>query len=601
MNAEILLKHFDRISDAPDAVPRLRRFIFGLAVRGKLVAPDPNDKPASELVGRIRSQSITLEKSGKIRIQRGIPQVTADRLPFIAPKHWAWLVLREIGVLSGGMTPSKNRAEYWDGDINWFSPKDIKTDELVRSELKITLAGVSETGLQLYAPGCLFMVARSGILKRTFPVAINRVNATVNQDLKVLTPFVEGLERYLQIMFKGMTDFILCDLVKTGTTVQSLKYDEFESQPFPLPPLAEQRRIVAKVDELMLLCDRLEEVQKEREARRDRLTAASLHHLNNGADGDELRENARFFINHLPKLTARSEQVRQIRQTIFSLAVCGHIVRQDLNEEPAIEQIAGIRKDRTALARTGSIRGAKALTPVAGTEIPFSIPSSWRWVKIGDAVLSTDYGTSHQSGHFECGIPVLKMGDIQDGALILGGQKTVPPSIDDLPALYLEKYDLLYNRTNSAELVGKTGIYLGEERAYTFASYLIRIRCSLVNSDPLYINLAMNAPYFRATQIIPNLKQQCGQANVNGTILKNMIIPFPPVAEQRRIVAKVEQLAAICDQLQGDLSIVQHESRKLLDEVLRRAMRTDELAQFTKEAHTASHRPEPAPPGPCEW
>jgi type I restriction enzyme S subunit len=151
-----------------------------------------------------------------------------------------------------------NRSDFWEGDIVWLSPKDIKADEVSDSELKITTKGLSETRLQMYRTGSLFIVARSGILKRTFPVAINRVPAAANQDIKVLVPFLDGQERYLQIMFRGLTFFILRTLVKTGTTVQSLKYAQFESQPFPLPPLAEQHRIVAKVDQLMILCDRLE-------------------------------------------------------------------------------------------------------------------------------------------------------------------------------------------------------------------------------------------------------------------------------------------------------------------------------------------------------
>ena len=197
--------------------------------------------------------------------------------PFAVPQHWAWLKLNKIGILSGGMTPSKSRSEFWDGDINWFSPKDVKSDELVNSELKITSVGVSDTGLQLYPPGCLFMVARSGILKRTFPVAINRVEATANQDLKVLNPFLPGLERYLQIMLRGMTEFILSVLVKTGATVQSLKYDQFESQPIPLPPLAEQNRIVEQVGKLMTLCDRLETALRDQETVRSDLLDALLH------------------------------------------------------------------------------------------------------------------------------------------------------------------------------------------------------------------------------------------------------------------------------------------------------------------------------------
>jgi len=321
MNAQRLLAHFDRIAEAPDAVARLRRFILDLAVRGKLIEQDRRDEPASELLKRIRAETAWLEKEGKIRKQPQLTAVDSASKPFMVPKHWVWLQLEGIGTLSGGMTPSKNRSEFWEGNINWFSPKDMKTDELVNSELKLTAIGMADTGLQLYPPGCLFMVARSGILKRTFPVSINRVEATANQDLKVLTPFVKGLERYLQVMFRGMTDFILSALVKTGTTVQSLKYEEFASQPFPLPPLAEQHRIVAKVDELMALCDRLEAAQAERESRRDRLAAASLHRLNNGADAESFREHAHFHLRYLPRLTTHPEQIKQLRQTILNLAV----------------------------------------------------------------------------------------------------------------------------------------------------------------------------------------------------------------------------------------------------------------------------------------
>jgi type I restriction enzyme S subunit len=124
--------------------------------------------------------------------------------------------------MSGGTTPSKDRSAFWDGDVNWFSSENIKTGELTGSELKATREATEVTGLQGYSPGCLVMVARSGLLKRTVAVSILRVGGTVKQDLKVLSPFVGGIERCLQIMLRGMTGFILTSLVKTGMTVQSL-------------------------------------------------------------------------------------------------------------------------------------------------------------------------------------------------------------------------------------------------------------------------------------------------------------------------------------------------------------------------------------------
>lgn len=572
MNAELLLKHFDRISDAPAAVPRLRHLVFKLAVRGKLVEKRQNDKPASELLECIELEKARLIKQGKLRRQDPLPLVNESTIPFSVPNHWVWLQLRGIGALSGGMTPSKNRSDFWNGDINWFSPKDIKSDELVESGLKITSAGVTETGLQVYRPGCLFMVARSGILKRTFPVAINRINATANQDLKVLSPFIVGLERYLQIMFRGMMEFILSDLVKTGTTVQSLKYEEFEHQPIPLPPAAEQSRIVAKVDELMSLCDRLDAARSERDKRLDRLTAASHYHLNNGAGTETLRKHVSFYINHLPAVTARSEQIPALRRTILSLAVRGQLVPQTPTDEPASVLIQRIQAEKTRLVKERMLRKEKPLAGVSDDEVPFAVPTTWIWTRIGTCSMLTDYGTSVKSDQVADGVPILAMGNIQDGQVVLTDRKKVPHGIDDLPQLFLKRFDLLYNRTNSAELVGKTGIYLGDDDGYTFASYLIRIRFRSTLTSPLYVNLAMNAPYFRATQIVPELQQQCGQANVNGSKLRNMLIPLPPHAEQCRIVAKVGELMALCDHLEAQLAKAQAETSHLLESVLHYAL-----------------------------
>src|SRR5262249_31595002 len=159
------------------------------------------------------------------------------------------------------------------------------------------------------------------------------------------------------------------------------------------------------------------------------------------------------------------------------------------------------------------------LAPVRDDEPPFDIPATWVWTRIGEAALFTQYGTSARALPLERGVPVLTMGNIQDGVVVWGNEKRMPEDSDELPDLFLKKFDLLYNRTNSAELVGKTGIYLGEDGCRTFASYLIRLRFSLNHSSPQYVNLAMNGPSFRETQIIPLIKKQTGQANVNGTAL----------------------------------------------------------------------------------
>ena len=135
-----------------------------------------------------------------------------------------------------------------------------------------------------------------------------------------------------------------------------------------------------------------------------------------------------------------------------------------------------------------------------------------------------------------------------------------------------ERYLTRRASTNSAELVGKTGIYLGDDGVRTFASYLIRLRPSLLSTNPRFLNMTMNTPEFRETQIIPLIKKQTGQANVNGTALKNMLIPLPPLAEQHRVVAKVDALMGLCNRLEASLATAADTRRRLLDALLADAL-----------------------------
>ena len=166
----------------------------------------------------------------------------------------------------------------------------------------------------------------------------------------------------------------------------------------------------------------------------------------------------------------------------------------------------------------------------------------------------------------------MTMGNIQDGVIVRTNEKRIPETSEELPALFLKRFNLLYNRTNSAELVGKTGIYLGDDDVLTFASYLIRISVSPEHTVPSFLNLAMNAPRFRETQIVPHIKKQTGQANVNGTALRSMLVPFPPYSEQWRIVAKLDELMALCDRLESSLTSADITRRKLLESLLHEAL-----------------------------
>jgi len=559
-----LLELYDRVAEAPGAIDRLRKFVLDLAVRGKLVEQNPEDEPAEALLERIASAKAARAKEGLIKKPKSSSPINDNEIPIEIPPHWTWLRLNDIGTLAGGMTPSKNQPDYWDGDIIWLSPKDIKVDEATDSELKITSKGLSETRLQRYPPGSLFMVARSGILKRTFPVAINRLPAACNQDIKVLVPYLEGQERYLQIMFRGLTDFILSDLVKTGTTVQSLKYAEFATKPFPLPPLPEQHRIVAKVDELMTLLDRLETTRTQRETTRDRLTTASLARLTAPETTEnEFRAHAGFALDALRALTARSNQIKSLRQTILNLAVRGKLVDQDPADEPALAMLsAWVDKKVSQLPKA---RRSKLLDSwsAAKSSTPHDLPESWAWAtaeelckKVVDCPHSTPKFTSS-------GIACLDTNSVKSTGLLAEKIRYVSEEtfIKRNKRLTPRQGDVVFAREGS---VGETVIVPAGLKCCLGQRVMLFRPGPAVSPEWFRLAISEHSSLVR----LMGLHKGIGAKHVNVKDMRLSLQPLPPLHEQHRIVAKVGALMTLCNRLEAALSTANTNRARLLKSLL---------------------------------
>jgi type I restriction enzyme, S subunit len=581
MKAEGLLAHYEQIADAPDAIVRLRRFILDLAVRGKLVPQDASDELASELLKRIAREKAQLVNAGETRKFIGLEAVTLDEQPFDIPQTWQWVRLGDILTkLTDGTHHSPPNEPT--GDFKYITAKNIKNEGVLLDDVTYVSRKVHDEIFARCNP------AKGDILyikdgATTGVVTINDLDEQFSMLssvalLKLPTCIFNRLAvEFLRspFFYNQMRGFM------KGAAITRVTLKRMGPALIPLPPLAEQHRIVAKVDELMALCDRLEAARASREAARDRLAAASLARLN-APDPETFQADARFALDVLPALTTRPDQIRALRQTILNLAVRGKLVPQDPKDEPASELLKRIAVERAELVTKKEIRREDPLDPIQSAQMPFDVAAGWVWSRIGEAVLFTQYGTSQKSNPSEKGVPVLTMGNVQDGLVVCSNEKRIPETSEDLPTLYLRKFDILYNRTNSAELVGKTGIYLGDDGVRTFASYLIRLRPSLLSSNPRFLNMAMNTPEFRETQIIPLIKKQTGQANVNGTALKNMLIPLPPLAEQRRIVAKIDALMALCDRLEASLAATAVVRRRLLDALLAEALAP--AADYRREA-----------------
>lgn len=262
MNAERLLQHFDRIADAPDAIAHLRRFIVDLAVRGKLVDQDHNDEPASELLKRIQLEKAHLESQGKIKRGKLFSKVLEDEINFDIPKNWEWERLGNVVEFSAGRTPSRHDQSYWNtGDHPWISIADMKDGEMLVTT-KETISQKAKEQVFRAEPTPI------GTMLMSFKLTIGKmvrlsISAYHNEAIISIFPHCVEIDSYL---FLVLPQFARGGNTKDAIKGATLNRESISNIILPIPPLAEQHRIVAKVDELMGLCDRLESAQKTAKA-----------------------------------------------------------------------------------------------------------------------------------------------------------------------------------------------------------------------------------------------------------------------------------------------------------------------------------------------
>ncbi|EGJ8757860.1 restriction endonuclease subunit S [Salmonella enterica] len=545
-------------------IKKLRELILELAVRGKLVPQDPNDEPASELLKRIAAEKTELVKQGKIKKQKPLPEISEEEKPFELPVGWEWVTFSHLGHFFGGKTPSKMKDEYWGGTIPWVTPKDMKTNLIVDSEDKVTPLAI-EDGLTKVSPGSILFVARSGILRRIFPVAITSIECTVNQDLKVLSPFLSEISYYIRLMMNGFERYIVENLTKTGTTVESLLFDDFISHPFMIPPFAEQNRILSTVKKLMSLCDQLEQHSLTSLDAHQQLVETLLTTLTDSQNADALAENWARISEHFDTLFTTEASIDALKQTILQLAVMGKLVPQDQNDEPASELLKRIAQEKAQLVKDGKIKKQKPLPPISDKEKPFEVPEGWEWCKFGliSEFINGDRGSNYpnKNEYVVHGIPWINTGHIEKNGTL---------SITDMNFITEKKFnELRSGKIQSGDLVyclrgatfGKTAFVKPYESG-AIASSLMIIR-PFIREMGEYIYNYLISPFGRSQ--IFRFDNGSAQPNLSANSVMLYAFACPPLQEQFRIHKKITELFHICDNLKLQTQSAQQTQLHLAD------------------------------------
>jgi type I restriction enzyme S subunit len=560
-----LLSLYDRVVEAEDAIPRLRRFVLDLAVRGKLVPQEAGDDPASVLLARIEKEKARLVKAGEIRKPK--PFEPVEDAPFDVPRNWAWSRIREVTTDRGQMIPNAPFTYIDVSAINKEAGAIEAPTVLDPTEAPSRARKIVRKGDVIYSCVRPYLLNVAVVEDEIEPAPIASTAFAIINGLGLILP------RFIWIVLRSPFMVAAVEETQRGQAYPAINDADFAVLPFPLPPLAEQHRIVAKVEELMALLDRLEAARAAREETRTHLTAATLSRLTE-ADTDTPTA-ARFALQSLPALTTRPNQIKTLRQTILNLAVRGTLVEQDAGDEPADNLLKSISSGASPSRKRNKFGDAGHTVERHTDQI---LPQNWAWTTLAEISGSMRYGTSVKCERDLKGVPVLRIPNVSNGVVNLNDLKFGPLSEDEKRDLSLRAGDLLLIRSNgSLEIVGRSAVVTEQAEGMAFAGYLVRVRLAAETIVPSYVWLVLNSSSIRE-QIEKPIRSAVGLKNVNLTEFGALSIPLPPLAEQHRIVAKVEELMSLCDRLERALQDATTTRAHLLDATLREALHQTEPA-----------------------
>lgn len=531
-------------------IKKLRELILELAVRGKLVPQDPSDEPASVLLERIAAEKARLVKEGKIKKSKPLPEITDEEMPFELPDSWCWARLQDIADYNGrpNIDPSNIKSDAWLLDL-----EDIEKDTSRLIYRASYAERESKSNKSIFKCGDVLYSKLRPYLNKVIVADIDGICTT---EIVPITPTDAVGSEYLKCLLKSPAFLNYVNSLMYGVKMPRLGTEDAIKSVHPLPPLEEQHRIVAKVDELMSLCDQLEQKSEASLAAHQTLVETLLATLTESADSGELAQNWARLAQYFDSLFTTQSSIDALKQTILQLAVMGKLVPQDPNDEPASVLLERIAAEKARLIKEGKIKKEKPLPTISEEEKPFALPDGWEWCRLADIVVISG-GKRVTNGYklLTESTPYIyiRVSDMRDG------------SIDDSDLRYIDE---VMRKKISKYVISKDDIYM------TIVGATIG-KCGLVPDKFDNMNLTENAARlvpskllsksflhkcleseFCQRQFVDNTKQ-VGVQKMALNKLASTIIPLPPQKEALSIENMITRLNSICDQLSARLQASQ--------------------------------------------
>jgi len=544
---------------SPYGIQKLRDLILELAVRGKLVSQDPNDESARVLLEKITKEEASLLKEGLIKKHMKFPEIQDDEKSIEIPDSWAWIRARRIGHDWGQKVPDKDFSYIDVSAIDNHSGKVINPSVLSPAEAPSRARKIVKKGTVIYSTVRPYL-KNIAVVEEVFdpePIA--------STAFAILHPYAGIPGDYLVAFFRSPVFVRYVESVQTGIAYPAINDKQFYGSAFPLPPLAEQHRIVAKVDELMALCDQLEQQQTSSLQAHQALVETLLRTLVDAGSAENTQQAWNRIAEHFDTLFATEESIDQLKQTILQLAVMGRLVSQDLNEEPASVLLENIAEHKASLVKDKKIRKQKALPEVTEEEMLYKPPSGWKWCRLqglvyllGDGLHGTPEYTPDESYYFVNG------NNLRDGRIIIKPDtKTVAFDQYEKHRKELGDNTVLVSINGT---LGNVAFYRNEEIILGKSACYFNL-AETINKE--FIKIVIESPGFMSYA----LENATGSTikNLGLKAMNNLPVALPPLAEQHRIVAKVDELMALCDALKVRIQEAQASQVNLADTIVDQA------------------------------
>lgn len=483
---------------------QLKASILQYAIQGKLVEQRPEEGTGEELYQQMQTDKQTLIMEKKIKKEKPLSDIIDDEIPFDVPESWKWVKVGNVGSWSSGATPSRTNPAYYGGSIPWLKTGDLNDGFIQEVPEYITDLALEKTSVRLNPIGSVLMAMYGATIGK---LGILEIPVTTNQACCACIPYAGMNNKYLFYYLMSMRQSYIG--MAEGGAQPNISKEKIVNSLIPLPPAEEQQRIVAKIEELLPYVDRYAVAYEKLE-----------------------QFNAKF--------------PEDMKKSILQYAIQGKLVEQRPEEGTGEELYRQIQTEKQRLIKEGRIKKEKPLPEISEDEVPFDIPESWKWVRLNDAVLSVaDIDHKMPETVNENGYPYISpvnftpTGIDYDNAKMVGKLDFEHLSKKCKP----EKGDIVFPRYGTIGVVRMVD---------TEREFLVSYSCCTVKNianlmHPQYVFYVLQSVMIK--QEINRYINKTTQPNVGLQSIKQFLFPLPPLAEQKRIVAKLEEILSLCERL----------------------------------------------------